>query len=961
VSVKTLIEHEFTGRRNEINLFERLIDGRLKKTFLVYYGIGGIGKSWLVRKLIAEYQQCTGFIYAYIDFSHSQSIDYLSLLNSLQNQLNTNAFGRFNSMVGEYVRQMRTIYISTQSGTHIPNVNIDVRNNVFTGGVGDIVGIKFEDVDIAIPRDELNRLQQEMQQKTTQAFLDDLKQLAHSVPIMLFFDTYERIEDPESNRATEIAHWLRTKVLSPIREAENSIRVVIARRRDLTWQLEDREWRKQIRSVELKPFKFRETTTYISKRKIGRGDLALRRSIYKLTQGHPQCVSLACDLIEDAKSYGEKITSTVFDNYRSEFDERLVSEFLMEAILSRLPQTLTDAVRLCAIPHYFEAETIRTMLTIENGSQGILDQIKRYSFVYPVPRRGYLYHEVIRRLLITKWRHDDNSGWRLIHQKLLGLIEQRLQSREYEEEHKDLQVEKLYHQAHVDEEEALILFCYLFNEADKALLISYCEKLIEIMDETRTEIDLRTKTKKWIDYYKARTFYLKGEWQAAENMLQALLTFTEDLRLWATVAANLGMLYQSNGHLDNAIHWLKESLRVREQINEESGIIQSLNELGSAHRANIELEEALLCYDRSCNIATSNNPTVYSYEIAYSRLYSGVIYTGRGKYEEALSAYQDALAIFQKLNDRYGIARVYQRLGWMARIRGRLEEARDYHLQTLKDLEQLGFPHPLAESLHSMGNIYRLLSDWDEAADYYQRALNIFQKLGATRHVGILQNDIGWLYQNRGMMENKQELLSEALGYFNKSLDIKRSLGQHRETGPSLCSIGEIYIALGRWPEAEQYLLASLQIAQEIKVRINEARTLASLCELNYARGDIKEMQKYGESTLFIAKTDNYNHYVAQVYRIYGDSSLDIKSFNLAAENYAHALCFAVRYNKGRYEQIVNHIFGKCNASHITSSQRGSFYQLIIGNLSESCQEELENVSLADYFLNGLNKFEDIR
>jgi tetratricopeptide (TPR) repeat protein len=940
---KTIIESEFVGRRNELRLFDRLLNGRLKKPFLVFHGIGGVGKSWLVRKLATKCREQSGTMYASIDFSQSQDIDYLLLLATLRNQLNPKEFIKFNAAMEEFALQMRTIYLPTRLKGDIPEINIDIHGSMFSGGVGDIVGIKLENVDVSIPRDELKRIQKERQQQTTQAFLDDLDQMSNSSPIVLLFDTYERIEDPESNLSTELAAWLQRTIFRHIRDNSASlVRVVIARRRALTWQRKDREWVKSIHSVEMKAFGPKETTTYLNKRKIGRYDPSLKQSIYRLTQGHPQCVSLACDLIEDVHRSGEKITSSVFSSYRSKFDERLVSEFLMEAILSRLPQALNHAVRCCALPHYFDAETIRTALNIDTDSQEILDQIARYSFVYPSPSHGYMYHDVVRKLLTAKWKYDDYAGWKSLHRKILRLTDQKLSSDEYEESYQDLLLEKVYHQAYVNEEKALVLFCTLFTDADKALIISYCERLLAIMDEVGAEIDLQAKTNTWISYYRARVHYLKGEWNIAENMLQSMLTNTEDPKLWATVAADLGSLYQHYGRLEDAILWLKKSLDLREESREVSGIVQSLNELGSAYRANIELQEALKCYEGSYEIATRTDPDNFAYDIAYSRLYSGVIYTGFGNYEAALNAYREALSIFQRLNSRYGAAIVNKRLGWMARIRGRFEEAKEYQLQALADLEHLDFPHQLAESLHSMGNIYRQLLEWDEAMNYYQRALIIFQRLGATRHIGIVQNDIGWLYQSRGLTENNHEYLSEALRYFNESLQIKHALKQIRETGPSLCSIGEIYTVTGRWREAEENLLASLQIAREIGVRINESRVLASLCEFNYVRGDVQKMRGFGELALAIAEADNYPHYAEQVYRIYGKLDLDAQELNSAAENYAKALCFALRYNRVRYKQTMNHIRISVNELLSTPAERYDFYQLINTNFSASCNDSKE-------------------
>lgn len=72
-----------------------------------------------------------------------------------------------------------------------------------------------------------------------------------------------------------------------------------------------------------------------------------------------------------------------------------------------IDEELADAIRYCAIPRWFDAETIgvlRDRPDAPEENQRLLDELTGFSFVTARPRGGYLYHDSTRDPLLLDWQ-----------------------------------------------------------------------------------------------------------------------------------------------------------------------------------------------------------------------------------------------------------------------------------------------------------------------------------------------------------------------------------------------------------------------------------------------------------------------------------------------------------------------------------------------------------------------------
>ncbi len=92
-----------------------------------------------------------------------------------------------------------------------------------------------------------------------------------------------------------------------------------------------------------------------------------------------------------------------------------ISRALLELTLQAAPPALADAVRLCALPAWFDAELLALLSAPEPPLQpeeatALVEEIAAFSFVLPRQGGGYVYHEATRERLLDWWRGPENQG-----------------------------------------------------------------------------------------------------------------------------------------------------------------------------------------------------------------------------------------------------------------------------------------------------------------------------------------------------------------------------------------------------------------------------------------------------------------------------------------------------------------------------------------------------------------------
>ena len=108
----------------------------------------------------------------------------------------------------------------------------------------------------------------------------------------------------------------------------------------------------------------------------------------------------------------------------------------------------------------------------------------------------------------------------------------------------------------------------------------------------------------------------------------------------------------------------------------------------------------------------------------------GLVYDNQGNYGEALSYYEESLAIRREVGDRAGEGTTLSNIGLVYGEQDEYEEAIAYYQQALTIAQELGLRSSEGFRTYLIGTFYVDLARYSEALETLQQAFFIMQELG---------------------------------------------------------------------------------------------------------------------------------------------------------------------------------------------------------------------------------------
>lgn len=788
-------EKEYVGREHEVALFWRC----LKSTdtlVLGIHGIAGIGKTWFVKEL-SRLCGLHNMRHAFLDLGVLGAIDYLYFLTRLRAQIGTEFFEDFSTTLDSYVTQLRTLYfpLMQPSSSALP-VQVAVQGNVFEGNVGDIVGIKIENLKVIIPPAEMRRLELEMRDVLTDKFVQCMTDLVAKHPVVILLDAFEKVEDPELGIATEFSQWFKADWLARMRSTGAlNLLLVLARRRELTWERQDREWRVGLVMCQLENWGLNEVTEYLAKRgheTVGRDII---ETFFNLTRGHPQCLALAVDFWE---MYGTNVSAKVFGEFRMEFDAKLVAEFLIDRILERLPISIRKELVAASTTHWFNAEIMHALLGQDYPAEAFIERVARYSFVRFLPSKGYIFHEIVRDFLVAKCRLETPALFREYHYRARKHFEDAVESISDTTHQKMLLLEKIYHWFGDDEDAGMMFFATVFEDAEKLYERDYAESLYRIATE---HVLTKPTSKNWLRYYEARVKEMRNEWAIVREVYSELLlechndpilrarvssslgraywlldypdaavsSYEQSARLYQSAGneveagwnlRNIAKVYRKHGQLDAALEYCFRCLEIFEASGDDYKIGWALKTLGEVYKSRCEYSNAERSLERALDIWRTLD---FEYGIGDTLGALVDVYRFRGRLTMAFETYKRILDIYTRQKDKHGIGWSLHGLGEVARMQGRLTEAELYTTQSLTHFRSMNYIFGMAWNIRSLGEIKRMRMDMESAAKHYAEAQTLFLQCGDPQGQAWTNHALGELALERIHVKQSLDYFQQAL------------------------------------------------------------------------------------------------------------------------------------------------------------------------------------------------------
>ncbi len=773
--------------------------------FLVW-GIGGVGKTTLTKKLAEDQQHLADF--TMVSFGRTAGIgNNIKLMSVLYKQLPDNKFLGVKSFSSDPFKELYQKYWDTinelettpsQGRQEVDSEQQKLVKRLISEGASafakftpaaslpeatvkktaetavDAAGIILSEADRVKQllqqhkktkdKRELKELMLEPLPKLTEAFLESCKQ--RNKPVILVLDTYEKV-------SPDIDAWLWKYLIGNPKFTESNVYVVIAGRNNI---LKNESWRKLQQDTNfiydrpLERFDEGQTQTYLQK--IDIRDQSKIQQIFQTTKGLPY--------------YLDKIRERI--ERKENIDLSQLNQDIVSLLLQGLNNTQKRVISLAACCRWFDKQVIKYLIEQQENLEfknsvdeniNCFEWLVKRDFVEYIEGE-YRLDDVARDVFRQEFWREDEQEFRQTHQQLADHFKKRRNEQLYANSSpaqqynnprwRDYTSEFLYHQLYAGTAKSEIeLISYLFT----SLYFEHDEIVGIPVDTIINEVDIHSdKNTMLIDLVKqclremivAVIFgydvlekcpldydYFKQYNLNKSDIDKALNRCFCHLHKLTGMAKFAGFLYKSKRCQPcQKLDYLQQAKNEAEMIVTEDDLEFSCDlflwNLGNNFYELQAYQQAVDCYQIAVNFKPDKDEAWYNRGNALDNL---------GRFDDAIASYDKALELksdyHQAWNNR-GVA--LDNLGRfddaIASYNKALELKSDYH--------QAWYGRGIA-----LGNLGR----FDDAIASYDKALNI-----KPDYVDAWYNR-GVALGNLGRLEDAIASYDKAFASYDKALDIK--------------------------------------------------------------------------------------------------------------------------------------------------------------------------------------------
>jgi len=205
----------------------------------------------------------------------------------------------------------------------------------------------------------------------------------------------------------------------------------------------------------------------------------------------------------------------------------------------------------------------------------------------------------------------------------------------------------------------------------------------------------------------------------------------------------------------------------------------------------------------------------------------GAAYLGLSNYSKAIASLQTLLPITQATNDRLGEAQALGNLGIAYKESGKYDKALESQQKALTLMQAIKNRQGEGQVLGNLGNVYEAVGDYDKSIASYQQSLTIAQETKDRPGEAAALANMGAIFANLGKYD-------QAIASYNQSLAIAQTVNDKAGEANTLNNLGIAFQAKKNAAKAIESYTQALAMARTIGDRKLEAITLGGL-GLTYA------------------------------------------------------------------------------------------------------------------------------
>ena len=805
-------------------LYQEISNDMESYKVLTYYGIGGIGKTTLIGKLIQEINNKKGKFVS-LNFERYESLSKILILRDLGTKLfrldkNKFKFYRFRFAMKRYAEETgQSLEIKNDNSSFLSNnplmeLGMDLSENVpdiieklpIISTISKAITILDKSREVIKNKIDTRNMKKSLLEiqvlevaqlvnNLEKYFYEDLAEAMLNLkePLVIFLDTYEKFADSFSNSEYKSSEeWLKNIVSKP-----QGILWVIAGRERIKWEEEFEAEQHLLENLSLKDASDFLVTAGV--------DETLTPKIYELTSGNPVfldvCIDRYIELINEGKvptidDFGESQTKLV-ERYARYMDTDIKEMAYLLAYLGKWTtedilkiKERTNIIKL-SITDY--NEFIRHSFVIKDDKTFYMTKIVQKVFYDSIPA---ILKEAFHKLNFSfiEEKNEEEKDKIDSCESLTMLVNELLKSNPEPKEETTKKVEEilikindLYNKGLIEEEFVLSsrIYKYFINKGDKYNKI----KLI-VMDYFAKVYDDIGNYTKALELHKEA--YEKMKIELGENDPNTLTSLN-----------NLAACYGSTGNYEKALKLLKKAYEKQKEILGENNpnTLILLNNLASFYSKIGDKTKALELsketYEKQKEILGENHP-------------------------DTLTSLNNLASFYFDIGDNV--------------------KALELNEEVYKKLKKiLGKNHP--NTLFSLSNLaysYIYIGDNEKALEINKEVYERQKEVLGENHPDTLTllNNLAFCYNNIGNNEKALKLNTEA---YEKLIKI---LGEnHPSTLNSLNNLATSYLYIGDYAKALELFERVYEKRKKI-LGENHPDTLSSLSNLAYVYSEIGKEEK---------------------------------------------------------------------------------------------------------------------
>ncbi len=220
-------------------------------------------------------------------------------------------------------------------------------------------------------------------------------------------------------------------------------------------------------------------------------------------------------------------------------------------------------------------------------------------------------------------------------------------------------------------------------------------------------------------------------------------------------------------------------------------------------------------------------------------LMKGGLHANLTQADSATKAYLAASVIYEKLQDKKGIARCYVGMGYVYhQFFHKNDQSLEYYFKSEDIFKELSDESQLAWLYNNIALVYVSMSNYKEALSYLNNALSIHTRTKHSRGICQVQHSLGDAFK-------AQKDYLQAISYYNKSLTLAQQLYDYVLMAENYNSLGDVYFLMEQPRQAVPYLMRGLEIAKKIQSKDQLEGFYAKLSSAFESLKDTTKAYKY--------------------------------------------------------------------------------------------------------------------